>query len=173
MHSRGYTQKESELIQKSNRVNVHKDGAVWLMGEKNESALELRPEKNDEWSSKLHGKQSNSFAEGIKPGKQLALYRNPFDFLIASAKIKSPPKELSHFVMLDAHSEKRLTEILALNPHIQEVHMIESSNPKERAQEKDFAQKMKAQFNPFDILIKTFSENDLSRSHSRGHDIGM
>lgn len=173
MHSRGYTQKESDLIQKSNRVHVHKDGAVWLIGEKNESALELRPEKNDEWSSKLHGKQSSSFAEVIKPGKQLALYRNPFDFLIGSAKPKAAQKDLSHFVMLDAFSEKRLTEVLALNPHIQEVHVVESSNPKERAQEKDFAQKMKEQFNPFDILIKAISPTDIGRSHSRGHDIGM
>jgi ADP-heptose:LPS heptosyltransferase len=76
-------------------------------------------------------------------------------------------------VMFDESSEKRMTEVLALNPHIQEVHVMPTQSHKELKQERSFADKMKERFNPFDILVKELSMSDLSHDRSRGPDIGM
>lgn len=174
MRSRGINESHTEAILKSKSIHVGSDKSIWLMGEKEQSAIEFKEESNGQWKSKHHGKMGTSFFESITSSNKMIVHRNPFEFLVMGLNGKSAhSKSANVFVALDEGSEKRLTEIVALNPHIEEVHFVPAQNHKEHEKEKSFAEKMKAQFNPFDILVKELSMADLSHDRGLGPDIGM
>ena len=104
----------------------------------------------------------------------MIVHRDPFEFLVLGASGKaSHSKGANVFAMFDENSEHRMSEIMALNPHIHEIHMVPSHNQAEKERERSFAQKLKTRFNPFDILVKKLSMTDLSHDRGRGPHIGM
>ncbi len=174
LRSRGFNEAHAGSVLKNKNVHVGENRSVWLMGEKNESAIEFKQEPNGEWKQKRHGKPSASFFESLTSSKKMSVHSDPFEFLILSGSGKgSHSKGSNIFVMFDEGSERKLTEVLALNPHIQEVHVMPTQSHKELKQERSFADKMKERFNPFDILVKELSMSDLSHDRSRGPDIGI
>ncbi|MBK9324295.1 MAG: hypothetical protein IPM97_15330 [Bdellovibrionaceae bacterium] len=174
LRSRGFSESHAASVLKNKSVHVGDNRSVWLMGEKNESALEFKLEPNGEWKQKRHGNPSASFFESLTSSKKMSVHSDPFEFLVLNGSSKAAhTKGANVFVMFDESSEKRMTEVLALNPHIQEVHIMPTQNHKELKQERSFADKMKERFNPFDILVKELSMSDLSHDRTRGHDIGM
>ncbi|OYZ19624.1 MAG: hypothetical protein B7Y39_11535 [Bdellovibrio sp. 28-41-41] len=174
LRSRGLNESHAATVLKSKSLHVGEDRGVWLMGEKNEAAIEFKPEPNGEWKQKRHGKPSVSFLESLTNSKKMSVHFDPLEFLILSGSGKAAhTKGGNVFVMFDESSEKRLTEVLALNPHIQEIHIMPTQGRAELKQDKDFAQRMKVHFNPFDILVKELSMSDLGHDRNRGPDIGM
>lgn len=174
LRSRGFNESHAASVLKNKNVHVGENRSVWLMGEKNESAIEFKQEPSGEWKQKRHGKTSVSFFESLTASKKMSVHSDPFEFLIMSASGKTAhPKASNVFVMFDEGSERRLTEVLALNPHIQEVHVMPTQSHKELKQERSFANKMKERFNPFEILVKELSMSDLSHDRARGPDISM
>ncbi len=172
--SRGFHESHAAAVLNNKNVHVGQNASVWLMGEKNESAMEVNQGPNGEWKAKRHGKASVSFFEILTSSKKMSVHSDPFEFLILNGSGKAVHSKADNlFVMFDEGSEKRLHEVLALNPHISEVRVMPTQGHGELKQERSFAQKMKERFNPFDILVKELSMSDLSHDRGRGPDISM
>lgn len=173
LNARGMKGEAAPTLLKSGRVHVGKDLSVWLMGEKNESALEFREDLKGNWKQKRHGKPTGAFFESVGRAKQMLVFRDPFEFALLQAKGAVPRHGgLNLFAMMDDHSKGRLDELLALNPHITEIHLAQSGRSSGREHERRMNQEMKVKFNPFDIQVKEFL-GDLGKAKDRGPDIGM
>ncbi|MGE0632691.1 MAG: relaxase/mobilization nuclease domain-containing protein [Pseudobdellovibrionaceae bacterium] len=172
LESHGYGNEAADVLFKNKNVHVGTNGGVLFMNEKEDSAMEFCEESNGKWKPKRHGKPAGSFFEQITKSKQMLVFRDPFDFALFSAK--GAVRNFSGaniFVMFDENSHRRLDEVLALNPHIQSVHMAHSGNPKEHERSK--THDMIKRFDPFDIQIKELSLSDASKARGRGPDISM
>jgi hypothetical protein len=171
--SRGHEDAGVEALLRSQRVHAGKDGSVWLMGEKEESAMEYTEELGGEWRAKRHGKPAGVFLEVLRPGRRLTVFRDPFTFAAASAKgTAEPDSSASLLVLFGDVPGKRLEEVLALHPHISEVHYAHSAKAEERDLGVSEVHAMNERFRSFGI---TFSEHSGSegRSKRRGPDIGF
>ena len=171
--ARGMATDAAETLLKSDRLHVGHDRSIWLMGDKNESAMEFREEPDGKWRGKRHGKPAGAFFEAIAKGKQIVVHPDPFHFILHHGRgAVSPPGGASHFVMFDAGSSQRLDELLATNHHIAEVHLAHSgrseSQENERKMQRDFA----ARFNPFDIHVQEFAPAR-ARDKARGPDFSL
>lgn len=163
----------ADTLLKSDRLHVGHDRSIWLMGEKNESAMEFREEPNGQWRGKRHGKPSGAFFESFGKGKQIVVHRDPFEFILQhGGRAPSPSGGVSHLVMFDAGSHQRLDELLATNRHISEVHLAHSARTEERERDRKVQQKFQEHFNPFDIHVQAF-EPGRARSKSRGPDFSL
>ena len=173
LNSRGVRGVDTETLHKSRGVHVGQDRSIWLLNEKSDSALEIKEDKDGQWRTKRHGKPSGVFFEQIGKGKKITVFHDPFDFLLAHGKgAVSPHGGASLFVGLGEGSERRLDEIMALNPHITEIHLAHSARAEEREMDKAAAHKVRARFNPFDIEVKEVSSGP-ARERGRGPDISM
>ncbi len=172
LESHGYGNDAADVLFKNKNVHVGANGRVLLMNEKEDSAMEFCEESNGKWEQKRHGKPTGAFLEQISSSKQMLVFRNPFDFALfnASGAVRNF-SGANIFVMFDENSHRRLDEVLALNPHIQSVHMAHSGNLKEHERSK--THDMNKRFNPFDIQIKELSLSDASKARGRGPDISM
>ena len=173
LSSRGMKGEHAESLLKSDRVHVSQDRGIWLMGEKNESALEFREEPNGKWSTKRHGKPSGAFFESITKSKKMVVHRDPFEFVLMKGKgAASPHGGASHFVMLDEGSDHRLNELMAINMHITEVHLAHSARAEEREHDRKMTQEMKTRFNPFDIRVEGIP-SDRGLARGRGPEFSL
>jgi hypothetical protein len=173
LSSRGMKGEAAESLLKSGRVHVGNDRSVWLMGEKNESAMEFREDPKGKWQPKKHGKATGAFFESVGKSKQMVVFRDPFEFALLQAKGAVPGHgTASLFVMMDGSHHQRLDELLALNPHIGEIHVAHSAHGNDREHERRMTQEMKAKFNPFDIRVEGIS-GDLGKARGRGPDLGL
>ena len=75
--------------------------------------------------------------------------------------------------MFDKASQKRLHEVLALSPHIQEVHLAHIGSPHGRDTDKSKVHEMNKHLNGFGIQVKELSIGDFSRDLQRGLDISF
>ena len=174
LNSRGLQGKASEVLLKSERLQQGKDGSVWLMGEKSESAMEFREDPQGKWNQKRHGKQTGAFMEVIGSSKRMNVYRDPFEFALHQAKGGAPTHGgAGVFVMLGEQSHKRLNEILALNGHIEEVQMMHMGHAREQASERSKVHEMNTRLNAFGIHVKELSLGDFSQERKRGPDISL
>ena len=172
LRGRGMAEGGAEILLKSGRVHVAHDNGIWLMGERSESALEFREEPNGKWRAKRYGKPTGAFLEHVGKGRELVVYRDPFEFLFSQHhNNESSHKDVSHFVFLDDDSYKQFDEFLALHQHITDLHIGYSARM-QHEQQKEFAHKLTAKFDPFDIRVHGLSR-DLGMSKGRGPEIGF
>ncbi len=172
LSSHGYDEKAVEAMFKNKNVHVGINGNVLMLNEKEDSGIEFHEDSNGKWKSKRHGKTNGSFFELVSKSKELIVFRDPFEFALFSAKnAHSSLRDANIFVMFDEYSHGRLDEVLALNPHIQNVHIAHSKIFNE--QERNKTHEMNKKFNPFDIQIKELSISDTSKARGRGPDISM
>ncbi len=173
LNSRGMNGEAAESLLKSGRVHVGNDRCVWLMGEKNESAMEFREDPKGKWQPKRHGKATGAFFESVVKSKKMVVFRDPFEFALLQAKGAVPNHgTTSLFVMMDGSNHQRLDEILSLNPHISEVHIAHSTHATERENGRRMEHEMKIRFNPFDIQVVGIS-GDLGKTKGRGPDFNI
>ena len=173
LNSRGMKGEAAEPLLKSGRVHIGQNRSLWLMGEKNEVALEFREDTKGYWQQKRHGKSTGAFLENIGKSKKMVVFRDPFEFIFFQTKGALPKLgAASLFVMMDNKQPQRLDELLAINPHITELHFAHSVSPRERGHEDRMMQEMKTKFNPFDIQIKEFLGN-INKAKDHGPDFGL
>lgn len=171
--ARGMAETEADTLLKSDRLHVGHDGSIWLMGEKNESALEYRQEPDGKWRGKRHGKPSGAFFESIGRGKDLIVHRDPFEFILRHGNgTASPLGGASHLVLFDAQSSQRLDELVAVHHHISAVHLAHAARAEEQEVDKRLQHDLAARFNPFDIRVQEFSPAK-ARERARGPDFGL
>ena len=150
--ARGMADSVVETLLKSDRLHIGQDRSIWLMGERNDSALEFREESPGKWRTKRHGKPNGLFAQKIGKGKSLIVQTDPFNFILSGGQVaRHDQAGASHCVLLDLESHQGIDELLALNRHISEVHVAHSKDIA-----KGFHQDWAARFNPFDIHVKEF-----------------
>lgn len=170
--SYGYDEKAADALFKNKNVHVGVNGNVLLLNEKEDSGIEFQEDSNGKWKSKRHGKPNGAFFELISKSKQMIVFRDPFEFALFNSKnAHSPLRDASVFVMFDEHSHGRLDEVLALNPHIQNIHIAHFKNLNEH--ERNKTHELNKKFNPFDIQVKELSLGDTSKARGRGPDISM
>ena len=157
-----------DVFHKGKNVHVGIDESVWFFGEKGDSAMEFKPSPDGTWRSKRHGKPSGGFLEKITHSSKMMVFKDPVEFLLFHEKGGATPRGgMSHFVMFDASSSKRLDEILALNSHIKEVHIAQSA-PAGAQKERNEVHEMNKRFNPFDIHVKELTLGGIDkRSRTR------
>lgn len=173
LNSRGVRGANTETLLKSRGVHVGHDRSIWLLNEKQDSALEIKEDQDGKWRSKRHGNPSGVFLEQIGKGKKVTVFRDPFDFLLAHQKgAVSPLGGASLFVGLGEGSERRLDEILALHPHISEVNLAHSARAEEREKDSAHAHSMRKRFNPFDIEVREVPSGH-ARERGRGPDFSL
>lgn len=173
LSSRGRSGGEAETLLKSRNVHVGRDGSVWLLNDKDDQAMEFRPEPNGEWKGKRHSKRKGSFLEVVGSTHKLAVYRDPVDFFMARMNgTHQGHGRDSVFVMADDNSHHELNEMLAHQTRINEVHLMMSGHAHLMEKERGLLDEMKKRFNPFDIQVKGVTPS-LDRSRGRGPDLGF
>ncbi|MGE3757847.1 MAG: relaxase/mobilization nuclease domain-containing protein [Pseudobdellovibrionaceae bacterium] len=171
--ARGMADSATDTLLKSDRVHIGHDRSIWLLGEKNESALEFREERDGKWNSKRHGKPTGAFLEHVASGRNAVVHRDPFAYLLSHHNSeRAIHKDVSHFVFLDENSHRQFDEFLALHQHITDLHIAYSSRTQEHEQQREFAHSLTAKFDPFDIRVHGLSR-DLGMSKSKGPEIGF
>jgi hypothetical protein len=175
LNAKGIKGEAAKTLHQSKNVHVGKDASIWLMGEKRDCALEYRESRDSTWKAKHHGNPSGVFLEIAGKSKHLVVYPNPFEFAQSKAKGSIPGHGGSSvLVMMDeAGSDRRLSEFLALNPHISEVHLAQSEHSKVHDKDKNRIHDLNKRFNPFDIEVKELSMTGLNKNRGRGPSMGM
>lgn len=175
LSSHNYNPSHAKQMLKNDKVKIGEDLSVWFLGEKNESAFEFKEEPNSKWSKKHHGKKSHSFLETVTKSKELVVHQTVLDFLAAkvSERQSSHQGHTNVFVMFDESSTQRLTEFLALNPHITEVHISPKQSVEKGGFDKKLFNELKSRFNPFDIHVKELQISELGKDRSKGPDISI
>ena len=173
LRGRGMSEGNADTLLKSERVHVAHNKSIWLMGEKNESALEFQAEPNGNWRAKRHGKPTGAFLEHVGKGCEVVVHRDPFEYLLSSHYASNGShKDASHFVFLDENSHGRFEEFFALHSHIKDLHIAYSSQMHEQEKQREFARSLTAKFDPFDIRVHGLSR-DLGMSKGRGPEFGF
>lgn len=173
LKSRSMREEFLDALMKSERVHVGVNASVWLLGEKNESALEYSEEPGGKWRVKRHGKPSGVFAERITSAKHLTLFRDPFEFIVSHEKgAASPLSGASHLVLFEEESSHRLDEILALHTHIQEIHLARSAQAEAHERENRAVHAMNQRLSPFGVQVRALPEGK-AKERGRSPDFGF
>jgi Relaxase/Mobilisation nuclease domain len=173
LQSRGAKEGAADALLKMKNVRIGVDASILFMDEKGESALEFKEAPHGKWRTKRHGKPSGAFVERIGSSKKMVVFRDPFEFALHHEKGAAPSLGgASLFVMFDESSNRRLDELLALNPHIQEIHVARPALAVAQRGRSE-VHEMNKRFNPFDIHVKELSLAGHDRGRSHGPDIGM
>ena len=173
LKGRGMAEDGADALLKSERVHVAHDKAIWLIGEKSESALEFREEPDGKWRAKRHGKPTGAFLEHVGTGREVCVHRDPFEYLLTNQHHHGTAhKSVSHFVFLDEDSHRQLDEFLAFHQHISELHVVHPQRMEEHERQTEFTRGLSAKFDPFDIRVHGLSR-DLGMSKGKGPEIGF
>jgi len=156
-------------------VIVGLDSSVWLLGEKGDAALEFKEAGDGKWSPKRHGNHAGVFLESVSRSKKLFVFSDPFEFAIFKGQSSHQAHKDASFLVLmgDCRMPRRMNEILALFPHITEVHIAQSAKPDEAARNGPAFDEVKRHLDPFSIEVKPLKLGDLGKDRGRGPDISM
>lgn len=169
LNSHNFRGSDAETLLKSKRIFIGSNKSIWFLNESGDSALEIW-EQDRHWKTKRHGDPSSVFHESIIKSKRLIVFPNPFEFaLLKSQGIDHNYKGASTLVFFnDEGSKRRVDELLALHPHIQEIHFVQSSKSENLEREMSVFREMKKKLDPFSIEVKAITFRDLHKGRELG-----
>lgn len=164
------TETERNDLLELNKVQVSKNGSIWLFGgSKGEHAVEFI-ESSGSIQKKHHGNTNIPYEKKKGSGKSVAVFKDPFDFIAQKGSHKKLKKNESLLVPLDVSSDKSLKHFLSENPHVKHVDIILGVDPKNHHNERREIERLKQEFDPFDIKVRGIDLDGLSRD--RGPSFG-
>lgn len=173
--ARGIRGESARTLLKSRNVHVGADKSVWFMGEKGDSAMEFREERDGKWSSKRHGNPAGVFLESVAKSKRLSVFRDPFEFALFRGQAAHRAHQDGSILVFmgEDTSDRRLYEFLALHSHIAEVHIVQSAKAERMERDRLVFHEVKRRLDPFSIEVRPLVPSDLGKDRGRGPDIGI
>lgn len=175
LQSHGVPEKAGKVLTQHQGVFAGENGSLWMTKEKGDSALEFKEDTNGRWKAKRHGNPSGTFHESLSKSKRLIVFPDVFSFALFKAQNSSRHHQDANTLVFfdDAGSNRRMNEVLALNPHIAEVFLAPSSRAERREHDTQKLHDVKRRLDPLSIEVKPLELSGLGKDRGRGPDIGF
>lgn len=175
LQSEGVPAKADKVLSHHKGVFAGENGSLWMTNDKGDAALEFKEETGGKWKAKRHGNPAGVFHESLNKSKRLIVFPDVFSFALFKAQGPSEKhQDASTLVFFgEGGSDRRLDEILALHPHVTEVHMAQSARADRRERDAQALHEVKRRLDPFAIEVRSFEPSGLGKDRGRGPDIGL
>ncbi len=170
-------QKLADDLFKQKKVQVDKNGSIWLYSDENhKEAIEYTKDFNENYNKNFYGDKDSPFTHSYKNEKSLKVYTDFLSFLKTNGK-KALNNQTGSSLVLMGLEEKALHIFLATRPNIKNIEFVEFEMKEHNINQWNFIDRQRKLLNSYGFSVSTVSlkdrrsreqEKTRGRSHGKG-----